>query len=238
MTFTPEQQKKILIALASALALLIVFRIATSEKPKTAPLTYTPGAAAGSPVRQGLMSRTAGTDPLNVFLAQREEKFPGVARDIFRMRNPAPKPKPAPPPPPPPPPPVKTPEELAAEAAAQAAAEAARIAAERERAAAEAKRVAAEAARADLSKFRFLGYLTEKDNTLFLSKDGENFIVKRGDKVLKSYKIKETGKDHVILFDTVTRVEVRVELSGGENSPQNSPQNPQPQQPPQPPRLR
>jgi hypothetical protein len=197
MTLSREKQKNILIALFAVLALLIVYRIFSAEKPKTAPLTYTRGAMASSAVRPGLAARAAGTDPLSVFLQRREEKFPGVARDIFRMENPARKPKAVPKPvtaptPTLPPVPVKTPEELAADVA-----------------------------RADLSKFRFLGYLTDKDNTLFLSKDGENFVVKSGDKVLKNYMVKEAEKDHVVLFDTITRVEVRVELSGGEQSPQH-----------------
>ncbi len=203
MTFTQEQQKKILVALTAVLALLIVYRILTAEKPKTAPLTYKPGAVASSPVRQGASSRSGGADPLNLFLERRGEKFPGVARDIFRMANPAPpKPKTGPLPPPVH---VKTPEELAAEAA-QAAADAARAAAQ----------AAADAAKADLMKFRFLGYLTEQgSNKLFLSKDGELFIVKSGEPVLKNYKVKEAGKDFVILLDTITRVEVRINLSDG-----------------------
>jgi cell division septation protein DedD len=163
---------------------------------------------------------------LNVFLERRGEKFPGVTRDIFRMVNP-PKPKPATPPPPVH---VKTPEELAAEAA-QAAANAANAAAQ----------AAAEAARIDLSKFSFLGYLTDKDNTLFLSKEGQLFIVKSGGLVLGNYKVKEAGKDSVVLLDTVTRVEVRIYLSGGappalqqQQPPQKSPQQLQPQPSPQP----
>ncbi|HET7318676.1 MAG TPA: hypothetical protein VFK23_06025, partial [Nitrospirota bacterium] len=68
------------------------------------------------------------------------------------------------------------------------------------------------------------GYLTSKDNMLFLSKDGETFIVRSGDKLLASYQVKEAGKDYVILLDTATRVEVRVELSGSEGA-----QPPQPQ---------
>jgi hypothetical protein len=191
MILNREKQKNLLIALIAVLALLVVYRIVTAEKPKTAPLTYTRGAVANSAVRPGLAAREAGTDPLNVFLRQREEKFPGTARDIFRMENPAaPKPKSAPVSsvtPTLPHVPVKTPEELAADLA-----------------------------RADLSKFRFLGYLTDKDSSLFLSKDGENFIAKSGDKVLKNYIVKEAGKDYVILLDTITRVEARVELSGGE----------------------
>jgi hypothetical protein len=223
MTFTQERQKKILVALTAVFALLIGYRILTAEKPKTAPLTYQRGAVASSPVRQGVLSRAGGADPLNMFLERRGEKFPGVTRDIFRMANP-PKPKTAIPLPVH----VKTPEELAAEAA-QAAANAANAAAQ----------AAAEAARIDLSKFNFLGYLTDKDNTLFLSKDGQLFIVKSGGPVLGNYKVKEAGKDSVVLLDTVTRIEVRIYLSGGgpptlqqQQPPQKSPQQLQP--PPQP----
>lgn len=220
MTFTQERQKKILVALTAVLALLITYRILAAEKPKTAPLTYQRGAVASSPVRQGVLSRAGGADPLNVFLERRRERFPGVARDIFRMENPAPKPKFAAPPPPPPVH-VKTPEEIAAEAA----------------------QAAAETARTDLSKFSFLGYLTDKDNTLFLSKDGQLFIVKSGGLVLGNYKVKEAGKDSVVLLDTVTRVEVRIYLSGGgppaplpqqQQPPQKSPQQLQQQPSPQP----
>ncbi len=212
-----EQQKKVLVAVLAVLALLVIYRVVTAEKPKTVPLAFPRGTVARSAVRQGLVSTAFGANPLNIFLAKREEKFPGVSRDIFRMENPAPKknPKSAPPLPP-----VKTPEELAAEAARAAAEQAAA-----------AVRAAEEASRADLSKFRFLGYLTERESKLFLSKDGELFIVKRGDTVLKSYKVKEAGKDYVILLDTVTRVEARVELSGGESQ---QPQLQLQQRPPQP----
>ena len=204
MNFTRDQEKKALIALLAVLALLIVYRAVTAEKPKTAPLAFPPGSVVPSAVRQGLATVASGADPLNVFLAKREEKFPGVSRDFFRMENPAPKPapKPAPvvaPPPPPPPPPPPTPAAIAAEKA----------------------RHAAESARAELSQFRFLGYLTEKDNTLFLSRAGELFIVKRGDRLFKNYQVKDAGRDYVVLLDTVTHVEVRIELSGSE--PQGQP---------------
>jgi hypothetical protein len=105
-------------------------------------------------------------------------------------------------PPPPPPTPEKTPEEIAAEAS-----------------------------RADLSRFRFLGYLTDKESSLFLSKDGELFIVKSGDRVLKNYKVKEASKDFVVLLDTVTRVELRIDMSGSETQ-QQTPQRSVPQQQP------
>ncbi len=196
MNLSREQEKKVLAAMFAILVLLVVYRVVTAEKPKTAPLAFQRGAVARSAVRQGLASTAPGADPLNIFLAKREEKFPGVSRDIFRMENPALKsiPKKTPPvvvTPSPPPAPQKTPEEIAADLS-----------------------------RADLSKFRFLGYLTDKDNTLFLSKDGELFIVKIGGKLLKNYLVKEASRDYVVLLDTVTRVEARVELSGSESQQQ------------------
>jgi len=199
ITLTQEQEKKLLAGLVAALVILIVYRFQTAEKPRTAPLTYSRGAVATSPVRTGLQTPAAAADPLQVFLVRRKEQYPGVVRDIFRMENPAPKAKVKPVPvavlpPPPPPVPVKTPEELAAEAS-----------------------------RADLSKFRFLGYLTDKDSKLFLSKDGELYIVQSGDTVLKNYRVKEAGKDYVVLMDSATRVEVRVELSGGSDPASQKP---------------
>jgi hypothetical protein len=202
MAFSKQQQKLVLSVLVVVLLLAIGYRFVTDEKPKTAPLTYARGAVATAPVRRGLASSPAASDPLTVFFARRQEPFPGVNRDLFRMENPAPKRKPAPVAPVVPPPPAvpeKTPEEIAAEAA-----------------------------KADLSKFRFLGYLTDGDRSLFLSKDGETFIVKSGDRVLRNYTIKDAGKDYVILLDTVTLVEVRIELSG--SGPESAaPTHPQPQ---------
>jgi hypothetical protein len=188
MKLSQDQQKKVLAVLVAIIVLINGYYYVTGEKPKTAPLTYTHGAVARSPVRQGVLSPAGETDPLNVMLAQKVGKYPGVKRNIFSMENPVPKPKR---PPvvvtkPTPTIPVKTPEQIAEELAL-----------------------------AKLSKFRFLGYLTEKDNTLFLSLDGELVMGKSGDIVLNDYKIKESGKDYVILMDTGTQVEVRVKLSGG-----------------------
>lgn len=206
MALTMEQKKKLLYVLLALFVLLLAWRLLTAEERRTAELAYPRGTVAASPVRTGLAARAeAAKDPLAILLDRKHEKYPGVARDLFRMANPAPKPKALPKPAAPPPPviPEKTPEQIAEEAS-----------------------------RADLSKFRFLGYLTDKDSTLFLSKDGELFIVKSGDRVLRNYTVKEAAKDYVVLLDTITRVEVRVELSGGvEQGPQ--PAGPQPQQYPQ-----
>lgn len=195
MTLTRQQEKKLLIALLAVLAALVSYRVLTSEQPRTAPLAYPRGSVATSAVRGGRLSPPEGADPLLVFLSKREEKYPGLVRDLFRMENPVQRPKktekPAVTVALPPPVPQKTPEEIAADAA-----------------------------RADLSRFRFLGFLTDQESSLFLSKDGELFIVKSGDRVLKNYQVKETGKDFVILFDTITHVEARIELSGSADQAQ------------------
>jgi hypothetical protein len=194
MVLTTQQEKKIAVALFAVLAALVLYRMVSVEENKTAPLTYTQGMKVSSPVRKGIATPGGASDPLLVFLERRIEKYPGVTRDLFRMGGTGGqvKKKPA---------litmpvvtvtlptstiPVKTPEEIAADMA-----------------------------RVDLSRFRFLGYLTDKDSSLFLSKDGELFIVKSGDTMLKRYQVKAAGKDHVVLFDTITKVEVRVELTG------------------------
>ena len=209
MKVTKAQQQIVLVALLALLVLINGYSYLHGEKPKTAPLTYTRGAIAVSPVRQGPSARiAAAADPLNLFLERRREKFPDVVRDIFRMENPAPKPK-APRKQAAPPAPVKTEEEIAADAA-KAAADAAKAATE----------AAAQAARADMLKFQLLGYLIDKDSTLFLSKEGELFTVKKGSKLLKSYKVKDASKNYVILQDTVTGVEVQLDIPGGEMSPE------------------
>jgi hypothetical protein len=195
MALTTEQEKKIAVALFAMFAALVLYRIVSVEKSNTAPLTFTQGMKVASPVRRGVAAPGRASDPLLLILERRIEMYPGVARDLFRLgsangqakKMPALITKPI---------atvmlpistmPVKTLEETAADLA-----------------------------RADLSGFRFLGYLTDKDSSLFLSKDGELFIVKNGDTILKSYQVKTAGKDHVVLFDTITKVEVRVELTGG-----------------------
>lgn len=196
MTLTRQQEKRLLIALLAVLAALVVYRVLTLERPRTAPLAYPRGSVATSAVRGGRLSPAEGADPLLVFLSRSEEKYPGLLRDLFRMANPVQRPKKNDKPvimvAPPPPVPQKTPEEIAADTA-----------------------------RADLSRFRFLGFLTDQESSLFLSKDGELFIVKSGDRVLKNYQVKETGKDYVVLFDTITRVEARIELSGSTDQAQH-----------------
>ena len=92
MTLAPEQEKKLLIALAALFMILVLYRMVTAEKPRTAPLTYLPGSVATSPVRSGITAATNGTGPVAGFIERRNEKLPGVKRDILRMENTAPTP--------------------------------------------------------------------------------------------------------------------------------------------------
>ncbi len=206
MTITKEQQKVLLAVLIGTIVLVNGYRFLAKDKPKVVPLVYDRGAVASSPVRHGLQSRAGEADPLAILLDLSKQRYPGVSRNIFRMENPV-KAKPKPVPvvvvtaPPAPAGPEKTPEEIAADLA-----------------------------RADLLKFRYLGYLVEKEMTLFLSKDGELFIVKIGDKVPVGYKVREANKDFVVILDTATRVEARVPLSGSETQLPQQQQQQQQQQ--------
>jgi len=198
MQMTKQQEARVLWVLLAVLGGLVLYRSLGGDQPRTAPLTFTPGMTVSSPVRRGIVSSGPGADPVSLFLTRRVQRYPGVVRDIFHLTADAPvrTPKVATTPAvtvtmPTPTAPVRSPEEIAADAA-----------------------------RADLSRFRFLGYLTDKDSSLFLSKDGELFIAKSGDLVLRTYKVKTAGKDHVVLYDTATKVEVRLELTGsGEGKP-------------------
>ena len=194
MTLTRGRQIQVLVVLVAAMAVIYVYQRVTAEAPRTAPLTYTRGMTVSSPVRRGIASPGAQADPLNLFLERQVERYPGVRRDLFRFSGDGAVQRPRP---------VVVSKPVVTQQPVQLP----------ERSPAE---IAAEQARADLSSFRFLGYLTDKDSSLFLSKDGELFIAKSGDRLLKNYMIKSAGKDHVVLLDTETKVEVRIELTGSE----------------------
>ncbi len=210
MTFTKEQQKIALVVSLAVLILLNVYRFMTAEKPRTAPLVYKPGAVATSAVRPGAQTGAGSGDSVSMLLDRSRQRYPGMVRDLFRMQSAVVKPvsRPTPTvvvmaPPPTTTGPERSPEDIAADLA-----------------------------RADISKFRYLGYtLTDKDNSFFLSKDGELFIVKSSDRTVKNYTIKEANKDYIVLLDPATRVEGKIELSGSGEAPRQPAA--QPQQAPQ-----
>ncbi len=203
---TKSQEKKLFSILIIILTFLIIYRVLTAETPRTQPLRYAPGLKVTAPLRQGRTASGREQDPVSIVLARHVERYPGVIRDLFHLQGdgivrkkivvPVVKTLPTPTTIMTPSIPQKTPTEIASDNA-----------------------------REDLLSFRFLGYLTDKDkdSSLFLSKDGELFIAKTGDRLLKNYKVKESGKDFVILLDTETKVEVRIELTGsGEEIPRSS----------------
>lgn len=202
MQLTKEQQKKLLTFLVIVLGCLAAYRMLSFDAPRTMPLQYTRGMKVAAPLRGGIAAPGAERDPIALVLAKRIEQYPGVARDLFHLQGDGTvrKPKAVPPPvtsvatPAPLPEPATTPTPTVPQKSPE--------------------EIAADNAREDLSTFRFLGYLTDKDSSLFLSKDGELFIAKSGDRLLKNYRVKESGKDFVVLQDTVTKVEVRIELTG------------------------
>ena len=193
MTLAKSQQITVLAGLATALVALSVYQRVSQEAPRTQPLTYTRGMKVSAPVRRGISASGPAADLLAVVVERRADTYPRVMRDIFRMSVPEPAGKRKP---------------VVAQSATIITQPVSTVPVKT------AEEVAADLARADLSKFRFLGYLTDKDSSLFLSKEGELFIVKSGETVLKNYQIKAVGKDHVVMQDTVTKVEVRIELTG------------------------
>jgi len=75
--------------------------------------------------------------------------------------------------------------------------------------------IAAEKARQDLSRFKVLGFLDKGGHQeVFLSKDGELFIVRQGDMIQNRYRLKalynESNREGVILLDPNTNVEVTI----------------------------
>jgi hypothetical protein len=193
MALEKSQQITVLAVLATALGALSVYQRIAHEAPRSQPLTYMRGMKVSTPVRRGISAPGMVNDPLAVVVERRADTYPGVMRDIFRM---------------------SVPDAAGMRKPDGAQTEAIITQPVSTVPAKTAEEVSADLARADLSTFRFLGYLTDKDSSLFLSKEGELFIVKGGDTVLKNYLIKAVGKDHVIMHDMVTKVEVRIELTG------------------------
>ena len=75
--------------------------------------------------------------------------------------------------------------------------------------------IAAEKARQDLSRFKVLGFLDKGGHQeVFLSKDGELFIVRQGDMIQNRYRLKalyqESNREGVVLLDPQTNVEVTI----------------------------
>lgn len=151
-----SRNNSILVILLFVLAAIVVYRAATREEPKRVrELTYKPVASGQVPVVGG-----EKIPPLNPRIEGRVEKRPysGVIRNPFQELYP-----------PPPPPPVVLPKVVAALPPAPFPVITSR---------------GPSPAQIESGKIKFLGFLQrEGDRRVFLSRDKEVFIVKKGDSI-------------------------------------------------------
>lgn len=188
MSSPVDRKKQLLGVLLVVWALLVVYRVATQEEPKRAPLKYVKGQTVSR-------SEVAPRAPSGMTVQlDRLKDRPGITlgnpKNIFASLQTwiAPPPPPPAPPPLPSPPPPPTPEELAREQA-----------------------------RRDLSQFRYLGYLNKGlgQDQAFLARERELFIVGKGQIVFGSIYLKEVTSSFVILQEKNTQLEITLTISGG-----------------------
>ncbi len=185
--------KSILIILLSVWALLIIYRIVSYEKPKTAPLKYVKGKAGVKAeeirVREADKKGGAGLrlDLLNMKPGNSVQITRNIFAPFYTPPPPVKKPLAAPPAPPKPEIKVPTPEEIASEKS-----------------------------KAELMKFKYLGFINKGGiNEVFLSKDNELISTKKGEVIKGRYLIKDINPNAVIIQDKETQIEQVVNLSGG-----------------------
>lgn len=185
--------KSILIILLSVWAILIIYRIVSYEKPKTAPLKYVKGKAIikAEEITARDADKKAGVglrlDLLNKKLGDSVQ----ITRNIFAPLYTPPPPPPKKPlaPPLPPKPEIKVPKP---------------------------EEIAIEKSKTELKKFKYLGFLNKDGvNEAFLSKDNELISVKKGEIIKGKYLIKEITAATVIIQDKEIQIEETINLSGG-----------------------
>jgi hypothetical protein len=184
--------KSVLLILLSVLALIIIYRIVSYEKPKTAPLKYVKGKAIIKPeeitARNADKKGGAGLrlDLLNKKIGDSVQITKNIFAPFYTLPPPPKKPL-VPLPPPKPEIKVPTPEEIAVEKA-----------------------------KAELLKFKYLGFINKGGiNEIFLSKDNELIATKKGEVVKGKYLIRDATPNSVIIQDKDTQIEQVVNLSGG-----------------------
>ncbi|HEY6874438.1 MAG TPA: hypothetical protein VI298_17095 [Geobacteraceae bacterium] len=170
-----NRQKMLLLVFLLLLAAAVVYAYFRSPQQKTvARLKFTPGIPAeekkGPTVKQD-------DRKLHLELLDRQMlRYTGFKRNIFWLAALENKKKlPLPPPPPfrplPPPPPLAPPKPPPPQ-------------------------VQSSPARTEMAKFTFLGFLKKDNNkTIFLAKDNEIFLVKKGDKIAKIYEVTNITDD-------------------------------------------
>lgn len=182
-----DNRVKLFLGLLAFWAVVIVYRVATHEPPRTAPLTYTKGATGSPGVARGQDSQLR----VKVELLDAPREPVDVPRNIFApiyVYVPPPPPPPAPPSPPPPPPPPPPPTEA---------------------------ELAAQRARGELAQYKYLVFLSRGGrDQAFVSRGTETFTVGRGDALVGGVVLKDLTPAYVVLQHTETQLELTVALSG------------------------
>lgn len=178
----PSREIKILIALISVLTALVIYTVATKEEPKRVrELTFKPVARGQGPAVSGEKIEKV-KEPLKTD----KKPYRGVIRNPFRSLYPPPPPPPQilpklPVTPPPAPFPVITTK-------------------------------GPSPAQIELGRIKFLGFLQkEGDRKIFLSKDKEVFIVKKGDNI-GVFEVGEISDNSVTLIVRDTKEEFRLSI--------------------------
>ncbi len=183
--------KRLLIILLAIWGLLLFYRIATYQKPRTAPLKYVKGKAVikTEEIKERGEDKKGESRFRKDLLYKKPDASFRITKNIFAPLYTPPPPVKKPPSPTPPPKPeikVPTPEEIAMEKS-----------------------------KAELKKIKYLGFMNKGGvNEAFLSKDNELITVKKGEVIKGRYLIKDATPNSVIIQDKETQIEQIVTLSG------------------------
>lgn len=184
--------KSLLIVFIIVFAILIIYRIAAYKEPSRVPLKYVKGQSFIKPeeIKLRMKEKNGETGFRKDLLYKKLDAPVQITRNIFAPLYTPPPPVKKPPTPHPPSQPevkVPTPEE-----------------------------VAIEKSKAELKKFKYLGFLNKGGiNEAFLSKDNELISAKKGEIIKGRYLIKDISPIAVVIQDKETQIEEVVNLSGG-----------------------
>lgn len=182
-----NRQKAFLFILSVLFVAAVVYAFIRTPQQKTVEsLKFAPGAPAETVKRD---TAKTGDTKLNLQLLDRPlPRFAGFKRNIFWLPSFETRKKLSLPPPPPPPPPQPLPSLPPLQATPPPV-------------------------RQEMAKFTFLGFL-KKDNrkTIFLSKDNEIFLVKKGDKIANSYEVTNITDDVLTINSVSGRGQIVIPL--------------------------
>lgn len=178
----PSREIKILIALISVLTALVIYRVATKEEPKRVrELTFKPGVRGQGPAVSGEKIEKV-KEPVKTD----KKPYRGVIRNPFQPLYP-----------PPPPPPVVISKPVPPPVPASFPVITAR---------------GPSPAQIESGRIKFLGFLQkEGDRKIFLSKDKEVFIVKKGDNI-GLFEVGDISDSSVTMIARDTKEEFRLSI--------------------------